>query len=74
MGAEELLISNHYNLVNRFAGTKQKELGVGSMALLEQYSPLAAMMLAIMVPIFEPLGLQNPTPKTLIGCVHSLAC
>ena len=50
-----------------WAGTKQKELQVGSMALLEQYSPLAAIMLSIMVPIFEPLGTQTRKPDTLLG-------
>lgn len=50
-----------------WAGTKQKELQVGSMALLEQYSPLAALMLSVMVPIFEPLGMQSRKPDTLLG-------
>ena len=50
-----------------WAGSKQKELGVGSMALLEQYSPLAALLLGIMVPVFEPLGIKDPTPNTLLG-------
>lgn len=50
-----------------WAGTKQKELSVGSMPLLEQYSPLAALFLSFMVPLFEPLGLQDPKPDTLLG-------
>lgn len=50
-----------------WAGTKQKELGVGSMALLEQYSPLAAVLLGVMVPLFEPLGIRQPTKDTLLG-------
>ena len=50
-----------------WAGSKQKELNVGSMALLEQYSPIAACFLSIMVPIFEPLGINDPKPTTLLG-------
>lgn len=50
-----------------WAGSKQKELSVGSMALLEQYSPLAALLLGIMVPIFEPLGIHERSQNTLIG-------
>lgn len=50
-----------------WAGSKQKELSVGSMALLEQYSPIAACFLGMMVPIFEPLGYSNSKPDTLIG-------
>jgi len=54
-----------------WAGTKQKELNAGSMALLEQYSPLAAVMLGVMVPIFEPLGLRDAGPGTLRGYTSS---
>ena len=32
-----------------WAGSKQKELGLGSMQLLHQYVPLAAMLLGILV-------------------------
>ncbi len=32
-----------------WAGSKQKELGLGSMQLLHQYVPLAAMLLAVLV-------------------------
>ena len=50
-----------------WAGTKQKELQAGSMALLEQYSPVAALMLSFMVAVFEPLGIQSRRPDTLLG-------
>ena len=40
-----------------WAGTTQKELGAGSMQLLDQYAPLAAAMLGVLVPIMEPVGL-----------------
>lgn len=56
-----------------WAGTKQKELNAGSMALLEQYSPMAAIMLGIMVPIFEPLGLGDAKQGTLIGYEYTWA-
>lgn len=50
-----------------WAGVKQKELGLGSMQLLHQYVPLAALLLAILVPIFEPMGWRNPTADTVLG-------
>lgn len=50
-----------------WAGTKQKELQAGSMALLEQYSPLAALMLSFLVAVLEPLGVQSRRPDTLLG-------
>ena len=42
------------------------------MQLLHQYSPIAALMLGVMVPIFEPLGLQSRGPGTLLGYEYSL--
>ena len=50
-----------------WAGSKQKELGAGSMQLLHQYSPLAALMLAGMVVSLEPIGAVNRGPDTLLG-------
>lgn len=50
-----------------WAGVKQKELGLGSMQLLHQYVPLAALFLGCLVPIFEPMGWANPTPQTVLG-------
>jgi solute carrier family 35, member E3 len=41
-----------------WAGTKQKELAAGSMQLLDQYAPIAAAMLAVLVPLMEPVGLN----------------
>ncbi|KAK9862351.1 hypothetical protein WJX84_007288 [Apatococcus fuscideae] len=49
------------------AGSKQKELQASSMQLLHQYSPMAAICLGILVPSFEPLGITNPTPTTILG-------
>ncbi|GAB4823538.1 hypothetical protein N2152v2_010584 [Parachlorella kessleri] len=50
-----------------WAGVKQKELGLGSMQLLHQYVPLAAGLLGVLVPIFEPMGWSNPHPGTILG-------
>jgi solute carrier family 35 protein E3 len=50
-----------------WAGTKQKELGAGSMQLLDQYAPLAAGMLGALVLGVEPVGLASPGPDTLLG-------
>ncbi len=46
---------------------KQKELGLGSMQLLHQYVPVAAGLLGILVPIFEPMGWTDPNPQTILG-------
>lgn len=56
-----------------WAGTKQKELGAGSMQLLDQYAPLAAGMLATLVLTVEPTGLAHPTPDTLLGYTYTPA-
>ncbi len=50
-----------------FAGSKQKELEVGSMALMAGYTPIATLLLAILVPIFEPIGFSERTENTLFG-------
>ncbi|KAK9813049.1 hypothetical protein WJX72_008061 [[Myrmecia] bisecta] len=56
-----------------WAGSKQKELQVGSMQMLHEYSPLAALMLGVLVPVLEPLGLHSPRdPQTIVGFPYSL--
>lgn len=50
-----------------WAGSKQKELGLGSMQLLHQYVPLATGLLALLVPLCEPMGWRQPGPDTLLG-------
>ncbi|CAL8469506.1 g9047 [Coccomyxa elongata] len=52
-------------------GTKQKELEAGSMQLMHQYTPWATGLLAVLVPVFEPLGLTNPEPTTILGFPYS---
>ena len=43
------------------------------MALMAGYTPVAAVMLALLVPIFEPLGLtKDPPMDTLIGYPYTL--
>ncbi len=56
-----------------WAGTKQKELSVGSMQLLEQYAPIAAVMLGLLVPICEPMGWTDKAPGTLLGYTYTTA-
>lgn len=50
-----------------WAGSKQKELGLGSMQLLHQYVPLAAGLLAALVPLCEPMGWAGAPPGSLLG-------
>ena len=50
-----------------FAGSKQKELEVGSMALMAGYTPIATILLSILVPIFEPIGFFERSEETLFG-------
>ncbi len=54
-----------------WAGSKQKELRAGSMQLLHQYLPLAALMLASMVASLEPVGLLDRRPDTLLGVART---
>jgi len=56
-----------------WAGSIQKDLGVGSMQLLHLYVPLAAMQLGAVTILFEPLGLMDPSPKTILGYPYSVA-
>ena len=51
-------------------------LGANSFQLLHQYSPVAALMLGVLVPCLEPLGLEKDAgPGTLRGYPYSLmAC
>jgi len=39
-----------------WVGSKQKELEANSSQLLLAYTPQATVLLAILVPIFEPMG------------------
>ena len=43
-----------------WVGSKQKELDANSSQLLHAYTPQATVLLAILVPIFEPMGWEVP--------------
>ena len=72
VGVAAILVTAMYQV---WAGSKQKELQTGSMQLLHQYTPLAALMLAVLVPILEPVGLfeNAPNPHTLLGFTYSFS-
>ncbi|KAL3146994.1 hypothetical protein ABBQ38_014961 [Trebouxia sp. C0009 RCD-2024] len=72
VGVSAILVTAMYQV---WAGSKQKELQTGSMQLLHQYTPLAACMLAVLVPILEPIGLfdQTPDAHTLRGYTYSIS-
>lgn len=48
-----------------WVGSKQKELGAGSMQLMHAYAPYAAALLALLVLACEPLGLRSAAPGTV---------
>ena len=50
-----------------WAGKRQSEYGLGSLQLLHQYVPKAAVLLAIVVLGAEPIGWTNPTEDTILG-------
>ena len=37
------------------------------MQLMHQYTPWATGLLAVLVPIFEPVGFTDPAPGTILG-------
>lgn len=55
-----------------WAGSKQKELGVNGNQLLHQVSPWAVAMLAVLIPVLEPVGsLAKQEPNTILGFHYS---
>eukprot|EP00879_Flechtneria_rotunda_P023139 GHRR01024464.1.p1 GENE.GHRR01024464.1~~GHRR01024464.1.p1 ORF type:complete len:357 (+),score=120.74 GHRR01024464.1:99-1073(+) len=50
-----------------WAGSKQKELGVNGNQLLHQVAPMAVLLLGILIPLIEPLGLKDPKFGTVLG-------
>jgi solute carrier family 35 protein E3 len=54
-----------------WAGTKQKELGLNGMQLLQQVSPMSVALLAVLIPVMEPVGWGSPQPGTILGYVFS---
>jgi solute carrier family 35 protein E3 len=51
-----------------WAGSFQRELKVNGDQLLCAMAPYALVMLAILVPIIEPMGFGTRTPGTILGC------
>ncbi|GBF94129.1 solute carrier family 35 member E3 [Raphidocelis subcapitata] len=50
-----------------WASTKQKELGLNGMQLLQQVSPVSAVLLAALIPLLEPVGWRGAAPGTILG-------
>lgn len=51
-----------------WAGSKQKELGVNGNQLLHQVAPSAVGLLAVLIPVLEPVGsLSQKQPGTILG-------
>jgi len=54
-----------------WVGSKQRELQANSSQLLQAYTPHAIWLLAILIPIFEPVGWKDQAPGTLLGYSYS---
>uniref|UniRef100_A0A383VFD1 Sugar phosphate transporter domain-containing protein n=1 Tax=Tetradesmus obliquus TaxID=3088 RepID=A0A383VFD1_TETOB len=50
-----------------WAGSKQRELGLNGLQLLHQVAPLSVALLAVIIPLLEPVGFTNPGPDTVLG-------
>lgn len=64
VGLAATLITALYQI---WAGSKQKELQASSMQLLHQYTPQAALILGLLVPIMEPMGWGGKDPHSILG-------
>ena len=77
---DDKIISNLYGLAVGFAatvvtalyqtwaGSKQKQLQASSTQLLHQYTPQAAVLLGLLIPLMEPVGkLGSSDPNTILG-------
>ena len=66
VGVSAIAVTAMYHV---WAGSKQRELDTGSMQLLHQHAPLSAFMLAVLVPVLEPVGLfdKSPNAQTLMS-------
>ncbi|KIZ07727.1 Solute carrier family 35 member E3 [Monoraphidium neglectum] len=56
IGASATLVTAMYQI---WAGTKQRELKASSMQLLHQYTPQATLLLGMLIPLMEPVGLAR---------------
>ena len=59
-----VLVASLYQV---WAGTKQKELGLNGMQLLHQVAPVSVLLLAVLIPLMEPVGWSDPRPGTILG-------
>ncbi len=63
MAIASLFISAYHQVL---AGAQQKELQVSGMQLLHECTPPAAVAMALLVPLIDPIGLSRPGPGTLL--------
>eukprot|EP00878_Enallax_costatus_P024201 GHUV01025805.1.p1 GENE.GHUV01025805.1~~GHUV01025805.1.p1 ORF type:complete len:260 (+),score=65.37 GHUV01025805.1:1642-2421(+) len=70
VGAAATFVTALYQI---WAGSKQKELQASSMQLLHAYTPQAAVILLLMIPIMEPMGWGGQDPNTLLGYKYTPA-
>ncbi|KAI8472640.1 MAG: triose-phosphate transporter family-domain-containing protein [Monoraphidium minutum] len=66
--AMAVLVASLYQV---WAGTKQKELAINGMQLLQQVSPYSVMLLTVLIPIMEPIGIGDAKPGTILGYVFT---
>ncbi len=55
-----------------WVGSKQKELQADSMQLLQQYTPQASFILALLIPLCDPIGFPNREEGTLLAYKFTL--
>jgi solute carrier family 35, member E3 len=64
VGCAATLVTALYQI---WAGTKQKELKAGSMQLLHQYTPQAALLLGLLVLVMEPVTPSEAHPQAILN-------
>ncbi|KAG2423567.1 hypothetical protein HXX76_015207 [Chlamydomonas incerta] len=76
VGLASVVVTALYQI---WAGSKQKELQANSSQLLLAYTPQAILLLSVMVPLLDDLGLAPPPPgagraaNTVLGYPYDLA-
>lgn len=72
VGTAAIFVTAMYQI---WAGSKQKELQIGSLQLLHQYAPVTALLLIFLVPVLEPVGLfdAQPSKATVLGYAYNRA-
>lgn len=69
MGLGAIASTSMYQIL---AGSTQKELQAGSMQLLHEYTPIAAAMLGVLIPLIEPMGWKERGSGTVLGYNYRL--